>query len=92
MEQLLLNYNLNQDSSDIFGTILIVLSILVMVTLIGIAVSDSPVITAVFLFVGVVLLFVLSLVQNSGFIGATATILFLAIAIILVIIKAARRS
>ena len=86
------NIKLDQSSSDIFGPILILLSVLVMMTLIGVGVSDNPVVTGAFIFVGVILLFGMNLVQNTGFIGAGATILFLAIAIILVIIKAARRS
>ena len=83
---------LDQTPSDIFGVILIMISVFVMMTLIGLAVSDNPVITGVFLFIGVVLMFAINLIGNSGFIGATATILFLAIAIIIVLIKAARRS
>ncbi len=86
------NIKLNQDASDIFGVILITLSVLVILTLIGVAVSDNPVVTAVWLFVGLVLVFSINLVNNTGFIGATATILFFLIAVILVIIKAARRS
>jgi len=86
------NIKLDQSSSDIFGPILIMLSVLVMLTLIGIGLSDNPVVSAVFLFVGVLLLFAMNLVQNTGFYGAGATILFLGIAIILVIIKAARRT
>jgi len=86
------NIKLDQKSSDIFGVIAIMLSVLIMITLIGIGISDNPVVTAVFLFIGVSLLFGINLVQNNGFIGATATILFFAIAVILVIIKAARRS
>jgi len=86
------NIKLDQDSSDIFGPILIMASVLVMLTLIGIGISDNPIVSAVFLFVGVMLLFAMNLVQNTGFYGAGATILFLAVAIILVIIKAARRT
>jgi len=63
-----------------------------MLTLLGIGISDNPIISAVFLFVGVLLLFAMNLVSNTGFIGATSTFLFLAIAIILIIIKAGRRS
>jgi len=86
------NIKLDQIPSDIFGVILIVLSVMVLMTLMGIGLSDSPVVTGVFLFLGVVLLFAMNLVKNSGFIGATATILFLGIAIVLVIIKAAKRT
>jgi len=86
------NIKIDQKSSDIFGVILVFLSVLVMMTLIGVGVSDNPVITGVFLFVGVLLLVGINLIQSTGFIGATATILFFAIAVIIVIIKAARRS
>ena len=86
------NIKLDQNSSDIFGVILVVLSVFVLMTLIGIGISDNPIITAVFLFVGVILLYAMNLIQNTGFIGATASILFLGIAIILIIIKAARRT
>jgi len=82
----------DQQPSDIFGVVLIMMSVLVIMTLIGIGVSDNPVVTGVFIFVGLILVFSMNLVKNTGFIGATATILFMAIAIILVIIKAARRS
>jgi len=82
----------DQNPSDIFGPILIMMSVLVMMTLIGIGISDSPVITGVFIVVGLILLFSMNLVKNTGFIGISATILFFIIAMILVIIKAARRS
>jgi len=86
------NIKLDQNPSEIFGVILTFLSVLVMMTLIGIGISDNPIVTGIFLFVGVMLLFAMNLVKNTGFIGATATILFLGIAIILVLIKAARRN
>ena len=86
------NIKSGQKSRDIFPGVLILLSILVMITLIGMGVSDNPIVTAIFLFVGVVVLFGINLIQNTGFVGATATILFFGIALILVIIKAARRS
>lgn len=83
---------LDQKSSDIFGVILVFLSLLIAMTLIGMGISDNPVITAVFLFVGVLLLVALNLIQNNGFIGATSSILFIAIAVVLIIIKAGRRT
>jgi len=86
------NIKLDQKSSDIFGPILVILSLFVMLTLVGIGISDNPIISGVFLFVGVLLLFAMNLVSNSGFIGATSTFLFLGIAIILIIIKAGRRT
>jgi len=86
------SFVLDQSPSDIFGVILIFLSILVMMTLIGVGISDNPIVTIIFVVVGFILLMSMNLVQNTGFIGATATILFLIIAVIIFIIKAARRN
>jgi len=83
---------IDQRSSDIFGGIQIFMGVMIILTLIGMSVSNNPVISAVFLFVGVLLLVGLNIVENTGFIGATATILYFGIAIILVIIKASRRT
>jgi len=77
--------------SDIYGGVLVVLGLFIMLTLIGLGMSDNPVFTLLFLLVGVVLLFGLNLVANNGFIGATATILFLILSIIIVIIKGRNR-
>jgi hypothetical protein len=48
---------LDQSSKDIFGVILVVMGVMVMMTLIGMAISNNPVISAVFLFVGVILIY-----------------------------------
>lgn len=84
--------NMQESPSEIYGTILIVLGLFVMLTLMGAAMSDNPVFTIVFFVVGVIILFALNLVANNGFIGATATILWLIVAVVIVIIKGAQRS
>lgn len=84
--------NLQQTPSQIFGNSLVFLSILMMITLIGVAISDNPVIMIVSLMIGVILLFSLNLVAHNGLIGSGATILFLIFAIIIILIKIARRS
>lgn len=83
---------LDQDPVDIYGGAMVFLGLLVMMTLLGAGLSDSAVLTGVFLVVGVALLFALNLVANNGFIGGTATILFLIVAVILLLIKGARRT
>lgn len=83
---------LDKNPYDIYGVVLIGLSIFLMMTLIGVGVSNNPIITVIFLMVGVVLLFSLNLVSNKGFIGATATILWLVVALLIIIIKGARRN
>jgi phosphate starvation-inducible membrane PsiE len=83
---------LDQKPSDIYGGIQIVLAFFLMITLIGAGMSDNPVFTIIFFMVGVICLTAMNLVANNGFIGATATILFLIAAIFIVVIKAARRN
>ena len=65
---------------------------MVFITLIGIGMSDNPITTVVCLIVGVMIMMGMNLIQNTGFVGATATFLFLAIAGVLILIKAARRN
>ncbi len=83
---------LDQTPFGIYGVNLVFLALFVLITLIGAGMSDNPIYTTIFLLVGVALLFALNLVANNGFIGATATILFLVVAIVLVIIKGAGRN
>lgn len=83
---------IDQQPADIYGSVLVVLALFVMLTLIGAGMSDNPVFTVIFFMVGVIILFALNLVANNGFIGSTATILFLIVAIIIVIIKGAKRN
>jgi hypothetical protein len=86
------NIKLDQNPSDIYGPVLVVLALFIMLTLLGAGMSDNPVFTVLFFMVGVILLFALNLVSSSGFIGATATILWLIVAIIIIIIKGSNRS
>lgn len=81
-----------QNPSDIYPGILVFLGVLVFLTLIGAGMSDSPVITTMFLLVGVVLLMALGLVSHSGFIGGTASIMYLVIVLVLIMIKGGKRT
>lgn len=74
-----------------YGGIVVFLAIFVFLTILGAGMSDNPVFTVIFFMVGVILLFALNLVANNGFIGATATILWLIMAIVLIIIKGGKR-
>jgi hypothetical protein len=82
---------LDQKASDIFGVVLIILSVLVFMTMMGIGLSDNPVVTILLVFVAFALLIGLNVVDGT-WIGKGATILFLAIAIVIFIIKAGRRN
>ena len=86
------NIKLDKDILGVKGVMIAVLSVFILMTLIGAGLSDNPVYTILFLMLGVILLFSLNIVASEGFIGAGATILWLIVAIILVIIKGARRN
>lgn len=81
-----------QEPEDIYGASLVFIALFIMVTLIGASITDNPVFTTIFLLLGVILLFALNIVDNNGFIGATSTILWLIIAVILVLIKISKRN
>ena len=83
---------INQSPSDIYGGVVVFLAIFVIMTLIGVGISGNPIVTIFFLMIGVILLISLNLVSNNGFVGATSTVLWLFIALILILIKGARRS
>ncbi len=83
--------SLNQDPSDIFGSSLVFVLILLYLTLIGLAISNNPMITTISLLFAVILGVALNLVDSTGFIGAGATFLWIVVALIIVLIKGARR-
>ena len=83
---------MDQKPSDIYGKALIFIALFMVFTLIGAAMSDNPVFTIMFFLVGVILLFAVNIIGNNGFIGATATILWLIVAIIIVVIKISKRN
>lgn len=83
---------IDEKPSDIYGSVLVILALFIMLTLLGAGMSDNPIFTLVFLMIGVILLTALNIFGNNGFIGGTATILFLIVAIIIVIIKAGGRN
>lgn len=86
------SFGVRQSPADIYGSIQIILALFIFLTLIGAGLSDNPIFTVLFFMVGVILLFSLNLVASNGFYGATATVLWLFIAIIIVLVKAGRRN
>lgn len=84
------NVPLHQDPKTLFNGFAVILALFVLLTLLGASISDSPVYTIIFFMVGIILLFAMNLVANSGFTYG-ATILFLIIAIALVVIKGGKR-
>ena len=86
--------NLAQDPKDLYGSSIVFLGLFLMLTLVGVGLSDNPMITGVFLLIGAVLSITMNVIGTgtSAFIGAGATILWLVIAVVLVLIKGAKRS
>jgi hypothetical protein len=91
VQQVIGTIRLKQDSKDLFGSNIMFLSIFLVLSLVGIGMSDSPIITGLFLMLGAIMGVVLNLVQNNGFIGVGATILWLLIALGIVIMKGGSR-
>ena len=85
--------SLAQSSVDIYGSNLAFLSIFILLTLIGIGISSSPMVTGLFLTLGLILNIRLNLMDTgiNSFIGAGATILWLFIAVLIFLIKGQKR-
>jgi hypothetical protein len=83
---------LDQSSRGIYGGVLVLLSVIVFITIIGVGISSNPVITVIFIFGGAMVMFVLNLVANEGLIGEGATILWFLIICLLIIIKGVNRN
>lgn len=85
------NIDMRQKAKDIYGNNLFFLLIFLYLTIIGVAIGDNPMVTGVFLFIGAVIGIAINLV-NGTFIGRGATILWLLIAIVIVLIKGGKRT
>ena len=70
-----------------FGGVLIFASMIMLLFIFGIGISDNPAITGVFLILGSLLLVGLNLVYSTSILGAGATILWFVAAVLVVIIK-----
>ena len=83
---------LKQKPSDIYGSNLILIALLVFLVMIGIgATSDSPMVMGIMVLVGSIVLVGLNLIYTPSLFGIGATILWFIICIILMLIKGANR-
>ena len=82
----------DQEPSDIYGGVVAFIGIIALMVLVGVGVSDNPVLTTIFIIVGIILMYSLNIVSNSGFVGATATVLWLLVALVIVLIKGVKRN
>ena len=79
--------SLKQSPKDQYAGVIIFASIILLLFIFGIGISDNPTITGIFLILGSMLLVGLNLVYTSSWVGAGASILWFIIAVLIVIIK-----
>lgn len=87
--------DLEKSSGDVFGGSRVFLILLLYLTIFGLALSDNPMITGFMFLIGAILGVLINVVDTqsgSKLIGLGATFLWFAIAIIIVLVKAGRRS
>lgn len=82
---------LGDDTSRIYGNSLVFISLTIILLIIGMSITDNPMILGVMLIFGVVILTVLNMINSYGWIGPGATILWLVVAIIIILIKGSNR-
>lgn len=80
-----------QSPSDLYGTNLMFLGFFLIITMIGVGLGNSPMVSGIFLIIGAILSMAFNLVANTGFFGYGATFLWLGIAVIIVLMKGANR-
>ena len=74
-----------------YGGNLVFVGLLLIALFIGIGVTDNPIVLGFTLIIGTITLIVLNIFQQTGWIGAGATVLWLVVAIVIVMIKGANR-
>jgi len=82
---------LAEDPSAIYGSSLVFLGLIIVLLIIGMSITENPMIMGIMLIFGVIILVALNLVNSYGWIGPGATILWLVVAIIIVLIKGSNR-
>lgn len=85
--------DLEQEPEDLYGANLVFLGLFLIVTVLGLGIGDNPMITGVFLIIGAVLLIAFNLIDTGvgTFVKAGATIMWIIVAIVLVLIKGSKR-
>lgn len=86
--------DLQSNPKDTYGASIIFLSIFLLLTLAGIGLGSNPMVSGIFLVIGMVLLLGFNMVTGnvSNAVGLSAGIMWLILAIIIVLIKGAKRS
>ena len=84
-------FSLGESPFSRYGNNLVFLGLFLMLTLVGVGIVDEPIITGFFIFIGAVLNIFLNLTTTSAWFGGGATILWLGIVIIILLIKRTKR-
>ena len=82
--------SLRQDPKDQYSGILMFISVILLMFIFGMGISDNPAITGVFLILGSILLIGLNLAASSSWTGG-ATILWFIVSVVVIIIKGGGR-
>lgn len=82
---------LSTDPSEIWGTNLVFLSVIILLLLMGMGISDNPVTLGIIMVIGAIILIALNIITNVGLIGNGATILWFIVAVIILLIKGSGR-
>ena len=85
--------SLQENPSDIYGSSFIFIIILLYLTLFGLGISSDPNISGFIMIIGAILAISLNLIGtgSSSFIGYGATVLWIIVAIVIVMVKGANR-
>jgi len=83
--------NIKPKPSDLYGTNIIFIGLMVIITLIGIGLTDNPTIMGLILILGVIMMVGLNIIYTPSLIGVGATILWFVVAIVLILIKGSNR-
>jgi len=81
-----------ESPATIYGASMVFISLVLLLTIVGMGASSQPVITGFFIILGIITSIALNLVSSSGYWGAGATVLWIIIAIIIVLIKSVNRN
>jgi len=76
---------------NIYGNSLVFVGLIILFLIVGMSVTDNPMMLGIMLIVGSILLVVMNITTNTGWIGGGATILWFIIAIIIILIKGSNR-
>ena len=80
------------DADEIYGTSYVTLAIILFISIVGIGLSGSAVLTIFFIVIGAIVNISLYLVSGNGFIGGASTFLWLVVALLALLWKASRRN